>query len=277
LIGIKKVDNVPVITLLTDFGLEDEYVGVMKGTILSINPQSVIVDVTHQVSPHHVLQAAYILEASYRYFPAGTIHVTIVDPGVGTDRRIIVLQKDDHVFLAPDNGVLSMVFETGSIEFSAAVENDNLFLKPVSRTFHGRDIFAPVAAHLSKGLPPNRLGPEISPNQLTRLEIVKPYISENRELIGSVIAVDYFGNLTTDIDRTMIEEFTADKQNDRVSIHVSARSIIGLSDAYEANDVGQPLAVIGSREYLEIAVYQGSAREFFGAQIGDRVRVTIQG
>jgi S-adenosylmethionine hydrolase len=266
---------VPIITLLTDFGIEDEYVGVVKGTILSIHPQAVIVDLSHQVSPHQVIQAAYVLEASYRYFPAGTVHVIVVDPGVGTDRRIIALQKDKHVFLAPDNGVLSMILETGSIEFLTTVENDDFFLKPVSGTFHGRDIFAPVAAHLSIGLPLSRLGSETSPNQLTRVEVVKPDLSENGEITGGIIAVDHFGNLITNIHGEMIRNIMENQHNDRLSIQVSGRLIPGLSDAYETNEFGRPLALIGSRGYLEIAVCRGSARDVFRARTGDRVRVTI--
>ena len=265
----------PIITLLTDFGIEDEYVGVMKGAILSIHPQAIIVDLSHQVSPHRVLEAAYILEASYRYFPEGTIHTIVVDPGVGTDRKIIVLRKDGHVFIAPDNGVLSMILDAGGIEFVVAVENDDFFLKPVSETFHGRDIFAPVAAHLSKGLVPSRLGAEIIPDQLARVEIVRPYISEKKEIIGGIVAIDHFGNLITDIHRGMLTEFKKSLHDSRVLVQVSGQSITGLSKGYEANDYGRSLALIGSRGYLEIAVCRGSAREVFHAQIGDRVRVTI--
>lgn len=265
----------PIITLLTDFGLEDEYVSVMKGVILSRHPQAIIVDLTHQVSPHRVLEAAYILEASYRYFPKGTIHTIVVDPGVGTDRKIIALRKDGHIFIAPDNGVLTMILESGGIEFAVTLENDDFFLKPVSGTFHGRDIFAPVAAHLAKGLALSRLGTETSPDQLVREEIVKPYISDKKEIIGGIVAIDHFGNLTTDIDRRMLTEITKDLHNNRVFVQVCGKSITGLSAGYEANDYGRPLALIGSRGYLEIAVCRGSAREVFQAQIGDRVRVTI--
>jgi S-adenosylmethionine hydrolase len=265
----------PIITLLTDFGIEDEYVGVMKGVILSTHPQAIIVDLTHQIPPHQVLQAAYILEGAYRYFPEGTIHVIVVDPGVGTDRKIIVLRKDGHVFIAPDNGVLTMILETGGIESIVTVENNEFYLKPVSRTFHGRDIFAPVAAHLSKGLPTRRLGAETRPDQLVRVEIIKPYISDKKEIYGSIVAMDRFGNLITDIDREMLTEFTGGLHNHRVIVQVSGQSIAGLSDGYEANDYGRFLALIGSRGYLEIAVCRGSAREVFCAQLGDRIKVSI--
>ena len=222
----------PIITLLTDFGTEDEYVGVMKGTILSIHPQAVIVDLTHHVSPQQVLQAAHILEASYRYFPEGTIHVIVVDPGVGTDRRIIVLKNEKHVFLAPDNGVLSLILDAGSVEFAAVVEADDFFLKPVSRTFHGRDIFAPLAAHLSKGLPLSRLGSETSPDQLNRLEIAKPYVAEDREIIGSIVGVDHFGNLITDIDGDTIRNFL---ENDPITVCASG----SWDDPY--SDIAMPM------------------------------------
>ena len=265
----------PVITLLTDFGTEDEYVGVMKGVMLSIQPKAAIVDITHQVPPHHIVQAARILTASYAYFPVGTVHVTVVDPGVGTARRIIALQKAGHLFLAPDNGVLSVLLENGGITFAVEVENEVFFLKPVSRTFHGRDIFAPVAAHLAKGIPLQRLGPEIGVDQLVRIEIVKPYISDTGDIHGSIVAIDRFGNLITDIDIRLLNEITDRFDHSRVIVHVSGQSISGLSNGYDTTNKGSPLAVIGSRDCLEIAVNRGAAKANFHAEIGDKVRVSV--
>ena len=265
----------PVITLLTDFGTEDEYVGVMKGVMLSIQPQAVIVDITHQVPPHHIFRAAQILTASYTYFPAGTIHVAVVDPGVGTTRRVIALQKAGHLFLAPDNGVLSILLEKGGITSIVGVENEAFFLKPVSRTFHGRDIFAPVAAHLSKGIPLQRLGPEIRVDQLVRLEIARPYISDRGDIHGSIVAIDRFGNLITDIDIRILNRMADRFNHPRVIVHVSGQSISGLSNGYDTEDKGSPLALIGSRDCLEIAVSRGSAKIYFQAAVGDKVRVSV--
>jgi S-adenosylmethionine hydrolase len=270
------VDSVTVITLLTDFGIEDEYVGVMKGVILAAHPQATVVDLSHQIAPHDVRQAAYMLQASYRYFPEGSIHVAVVDPGVGTGRKILALRKDSHVFIAPDNGVLSLILETGGIESVVAVENDDFFLKPLSRTFHGRDIFAPVAAHLAGGLPFSRLGAEINPNQLVRLAIARPCISNKQEIIGNIVAIDHFGNLISDIDAEMLREVAGDLPGRALCVQVSGRSIRGISDAYEADDSGGPVALIGSRGCLEIAVYRGSAHQAFQAHVGDSLKVFIK-
>jgi S-adenosylmethionine hydrolase len=168
-----------------------------------------------------------------------------------------------------------MILETGNIESIVAVENDDFFLKPVSRTFHGRDIFAPVAAHLSKGVPCSCLGAETNPDQLVRLEIVKPFISEKMEIIGTIVRIDHFGNLITDIGMEILREFTKSPYNDRVCVQVSGRWMSGLSDGYEVNVQGKPLALIGSRGYLEIAVCRGSARDILHAHTGDRVKVAI--
>lgn len=157
-----------VITLLTDFGTQDEYAGVMKGVILSLHPAALIVDISHQIAPQDVMQAAYMLRSSWQYFPAGTVHVTVVDPGVGGKRDILAAQYKRHFFLAPDNGILSMLAEEGDFQSLIRVENSGYFRNSVSRTFHGRDIFAPVAAHLSMGVKPENFGPRADFRQIKK-------------------------------------------------------------------------------------------------------------
>ncbi|MEA3434835.1 MAG: SAM-dependent chlorinase/fluorinase, partial [Thermodesulfobacteriota bacterium] len=167
-----------IITLTTDFGTDDEYVGIMKGVILSLNPSAVIVDITHHIDPQDLLQAAYTIYSSYRYFPQKTVHVVIVDPTVGSNRKIIAFKIDDHIFLAPDNGVLTLLINERKINSIGRIDNTNYFLDPVSRTFHGRDIFAPVSAHLSMGVPIKKLGTTVAQNKLICLSIPEAYFSD---------------------------------------------------------------------------------------------------
>ena len=169
--------QVPVITLLTDFGLQDEYVGAMKGVILSINSNIQLVDITHALTRHDIVQAALIVKSTFRYFPTNSIHVIVVDPGVGGKRKVICCNKDGHFFIAPDNGVLSLVVQDGKVAELRAVTNQAYFLKPVSHTFHGRDIFAPVAAHLSKDLDMSRLRPEIRLSDIVTVDLPAPFLS----------------------------------------------------------------------------------------------------
>jgi S-adenosylmethionine hydrolase len=264
---------VPVITLLTDFGLDDEYVGVMKGVILAVNPDAVIVDITHRILPQNLVQAAYTLHAAYRFFAAGAIHVVVVDPGVGTERKIIAAETAGHIFLAPDNGVLSLLLENDRSVSVRQVENETFFLKPVSRTFHGRDIFAPVAAHLSTGLDYKRLGPEIDLHRLTRLVKIRPQISDKGEIEGSIVSIDHFGNLITNIDCGVLASAGKCRCVEQAGVLIAGHRISGLSPSYSAKAKHQPLALIGSRGFMEIALNQGSAEDFLKAAVGDPVKV----
>jgi S-adenosylmethionine hydrolase len=265
----------PVISLLTDFGGVDEYVGVMKGVILTINPKATIVDISHRVDAQDVVQAAYTIEASYRYFPRGAIHLIVVDPGVGTDRRIVALEARGQVFLAPDNGVLTPVIDKADADTVVRVENSGYFLDTVSRTFHGRDIFAPVGAHLSLGVGINSLGPPVDPADLVRLGLPEPYMSDRGELVGTIVSVDRFGNLITNIDRRSIDRLTQGKGDDRLGVQTGDNIINGLSQSYESAGKGGPLAIIGSREYLELAVNLGSAKTVLRVEKGDTVRLRL--
>lgn len=261
----------PLITLTTDFGLRDEYVGVMKGVIYSRCPAARIVDITHGIRPQDVRQAAQIIASAFSYFPPGTIHVVVVDPGVGGSRRIILLEARGHLFLAPDNGVTSLLFpQTGKVY---AVSNSDLFLAPVSHTFHGRDIFAPVAAHLACNFPPQGTGPEIARESLVSLALPAPSLC-GTTLCGTVTDIDHYGNLITNISREVASRFcSANFQNLRV--RVGALTIHGVATAYSAVAVDRPVALFGSRDLLEIAIYQGNAAEKLKLGLDSKVSLSI--
>jgi S-adenosylmethionine hydrolase len=265
----------PVITLLTDFGLQDEYVGVMKGVILSINPRVQLVDISHGIERHDVRQAALVLNAAFRFFPKGSIHVVVVDPGVGGARKIVCLKKEGHYFIAPDNGVLTMVIQDEKVQKICAVTKERYFLKPVSDTFHGRDVFAPVAAHLSKGLKMLSLGKALGLKDLTRLDIPVPFASDKHELVGAIMAVDGFGNLVTNISKETLSKFQKDGGSQRLEIRLGRFKVKEVGRSYDSVKKGEPIAVIGSRNLLEIALNQGDASARFKAAVGQTVKVKL--
>ena len=265
------------ITLLTDFGNSDAYVGIMKGAILSVDPSAVIVDLTHDIAPQDIAGAAYCIDSAYKYFPPGSIHVVVVDPGVGSHRAIIAVSAGGHVFLAPDNGVLSRILSSGQPKTITVVENDTYFRKPVSQTFHGRDIFAPVAGHLNNGLPVDRLGPEVTADQLMHLDLPKPYVSKSREIKGQVIRIDRFGNLITNIDHQLIRAAFDAVNAHELNVSIGAHHISGLSASYQEAGSQSLLALIGSTGFMEIAVSGGRASEFCGAGQGAIVLIQPAG
>ncbi len=265
----------PVITLLTDFGTHDAYVAIMKGVILKINPGANIVDVTHWIDSQDVHQAAYTIANSYRFFPAETVHIVVVDPGVGSCRAIVALRLEDQTFLAPDNGVLSALLNEQSTEKIVKVENTDYFLNPVSRTFHGRDVFAPVGAHLSLGLPLDRLGASIESGALVHLDLVQPCLENGGRLSGTVIDIDRFGNLITNIDWPFVKRHypAADRSSLRFAIGEHRLSVV--SPTYSSVKPGTPLVLVGSRGLFEISVNQGNASRFFAARRGTSITVWI--
>jgi len=260
------------ITITTDFGLADGYVAAMKGAILSVNPSANIVDITHQIAPQNIKEAAFILSTVYRYFPRGTIHLAIIDPGVGTRRKAIILRTPVADFVAPDNGVLSYIVKDFSGNsnnadipaplVAVAISNPRYWRSPVSRTFHGRDIFAPVAAHLSLGLPPAEFGESIT--SVTILPLPVPRKSPDGTISGEVIHIDGFGNLITDITEQELPGGTP-------QIEIGNKIIKGISTGYRQSK--GLLAYIGSSGYLEIAITEGNAAMSLGAGIGSKVRV----
>lgn len=255
-----------IIALLTDYGLQDPYVGVMKGALLSVNPAARLVDLTHDIPPQDVGEACRVLSASRGYFPAGTIFVSVVDPGVGTRRAILGVETDRHLFLAPDNGLLSFLDRDGKIRRIVSVTESRYFLKPLSRTFHGRDIFAPVAGHLSKGLDLGRLGPSVG--RMTTSESPAPRVTSAGAVQGEVVAIDRFGNLITNIPADIL----TDARDVRITI--GRRIVRALSRSYADAKKGDLLALVGSTGHLEISVNQGSASRAARIRRGDRVLVT---
>ena len=264
-----------IITLTTDFGTTDAYVGIMKGVILSINPNAQIVDLTHAIPPQDIYEAAFSIYAAHRYFPKGTIHIIVVDPGVGSDRQAIVSRTDDAFFVCPDNGVLSYLLqnvgnEGGHPMDSVAIQNSAYHLPEVSNTFHGRDIFAPVAAHLSLGVSFDDLGPPVQ--TLVQLSIQVPELSDSR-LTGQIVKIDRFGNAVTNISQSAITRLEGEStgENSAYEIRVGSARLHRLNRAYAESSVGKPLAIIGSYGLLEIAVNGGSAEAALGLKRGDVV------
>ena len=238
------------ITLLTDFGSKDHYAGAMKGVILGINPDARIVDVTHEVEKYNILEAAFKLKSYYSHFPPGTVHVVVVDPGVGGPRRPIAAQAGGYFFVGPDNGVFSPVFDSVDNQRIVEITNTAYMLGHVSGTFHGRDIFAPAAAHLSSGLGISELGIDaLSP---VSVDIPEPSVSDN-EITGEVLYGDSFGNLVTNIPGAML--------GPESKVYVGRHRIDRISGSYGEAGKGGLLAILGSTGLLEIAVNQGSAKE----------------
>jgi len=257
-----------IITLITDFGRQDEYVGLMKGVMLGIDPAARIVDLTHAIDPQDVAQAAFTVESSWRYFPEGTVHAVIVDPGVGTARAMLCLEFQRQVFLAPDNGVLSLLLDSEPRGHLRRLENSDYWRCAVSRTFHGRDVLAPVAAHLSRGAEPCALGPAIDLARAVRIDDIKARLQASDEVCGRIIHIDRFGNLITNIDAGALNS-----RGSSWEVACGSVRMQGLSGTYADAGPGTVLALIGSRGYLEIAVNSGSARDFCSARKGDVVWV----
>ncbi|MCK4985354.1 MAG: SAM-dependent chlorinase/fluorinase [Desulfobacterales bacterium] len=264
-----------VITILSDFGTDDEYVGVMKGVMLSVCPSVSIVDITHQIDPQDIPQAAYLLTSYYHFFPERTVHIVVVDPGVGSQRNILAVNHREHFFIAPDNGVLTLLLNAEKSDTIIGVVNSDYFLEPLSSTFHGRDIFAAVGAHVSCGTKLDEFGARINYKDIVRLEDLNCRISESGELIGKIISIDRFGNLIANIDSISLNAFCQTGPLKRPQIRIGCFVISGLSNTYTDAAPAAPLALIGSRSYLEIAVNGGNAKENLKAQKGDQIRVTL--
>lgn len=257
-----------IITLTTDFGSSDHFAGTMKGVILGIQPMAQIIDITHEIQPFEITEAAFVISQAYSFFPKGTIHVVVVDPGVGSTRRPIVAEMGGQYFVAPDNGVLSMVFSREQPKVRH-VTNEKYFLQPVSRTFHGRDIFAPVAAHLSRGVPPARFGKLIDDH--LRLSFEKPNRTARRVWTGMVLKADRFGNLITNLH---IDEFPEVKIRP-FEINAGVEKVTRLAQTFSEANPGELFVIVGSSGYLEVAANQDSAAKLLGCGAGSPVELTV--
>ena len=302
----------PIVTLTTDFGSSDAYVAAMKGVVLSINPEANIIDITHSIEPQNVAQAAFVLSLCYRYFPTQTVHMAIVDPGVGSEREGIILKTPSALFVAPNNGILSYIIESyqlsaisvenasaslinqvttgiGKITIkkgleAVAITDPRFWRHPVSPTFHGRDIFAPVAAGLSLGISPYEFGEKIT--SLHVFPTPRPSLDLQGNLIGHVLYIDHFGNLITDIKSSDLASAcrsdpepklraegvaSSEGEESPIIIEVAGHCIQGVS-SYYVQDEGL-MAILGSSGYLEISLRNGSACDFLGMRVGDEIRV----
>lgn len=253
----------PIITLLTDFGTVDPFIGQMKGVIAMRCPRATVIDLTHAIEPQNVRQAGYVLADSWRFFPPGTIHTAVVDPGVGSARRIIAARVDDQLLIAPDNGLLTAVFADVPPTRVRVLENPDLFLKSVSNTFHGRDKFAPAAGLFAAGLKFEDAGATVDDWQT--LALPQPTVADDGAVTGEVILIDRFGNLITNIRGPQLPALP--------EVALAGRRLAGLKRAYVEVAPGEPLAIISSAGRLEIAVNQGSAAEHFNAAIGEPITV----
>ncbi|MCX6624529.1 MAG: SAM-dependent chlorinase/fluorinase [Acidobacteria bacterium] len=256
------------ITLTTDFGVTDHFVGTMKGVILGINPTATVVDITHDVKPFEIAEAAFIIAQAYRYFPKKTIHVVVVDPGVGTSRRPILAEAGGQYFIGPDNGVFSMVLAEEKRRVRA-VTDESYFRRPVSRTFHGRDIFAPVAAHLGKGVTPAQFGRLI--DDYLRASFEKPVRTGKRVWTGTILKIDHFGNLITNFH---VRDFP-DLATRPFELGAGLVKLHRLALNYSESEPDELVVIVGSSGYLEVAANQASAARKLGCGSGAPVDLTL--
>ncbi|MGB0930238.1 MAG: SAM hydrolase/SAM-dependent halogenase family protein [Chitinophagales bacterium] len=253
----------PTIALLTDFGTKDAYVGMMKAVISSMNPNAKILDISHNIRPQQVREAAYVLWSAYRYFPEKTVFVCVVDPTVGSQRKIVVVKTPHHTFIAPDNGLLDLVLVENEVYHAVSVTNPKFFLKNISPTFHGRDIFAPIAAHLSTGVAPAAMGNDIN---LKHRETSFVTIKKAGDYQGKIIYTDHFGNLITNIRISKPFQTSIEFLNHRFD---------SLKRTYSDAEKGKTLCLIGSSGLLEISVRDGNAKDFFGVRDGIDLKVEV--
>ena len=257
-----------IVTLTTDFGVSDHFVGTMKGVICNINPSAQIVDICNSVHSYDLLEGAITIAQSYHYFPPNTIHLVVVDPGVGTARRPILVNTGKYLFVAPDNGVMSLVYDREERVSVRHITSEHYFVQPVSNTFHGRDIFAAVAGYLSKGVEPQKFGEEVS--DFVRFAAPKPKAVSDKQIKGVVIKVDKFGNLITNFTPRDVPQLVREKPAP-FKIVIGKSEITKLRTAYAQGAPGEVFAILGSMGYLEIATNRGSAARTIGADKGSEV------
>lgn len=258
----------PILTLTTDFGTKDGFVGTLKGVLWSICPAAHIADISHEISPQNILEGAFALWRAYAFFPGGTVHLAVVDPGVGTSRRPMAARLGTHIFVGPDNGLFTPMYEDAEMKGWTMelvhLTNTKYFLPDVSRTFHGRDIFAPVAAHLANGESLRNLGPAIT--DPVRLTMPKPVKTANG-CRAHITVVDGFGNCTTDLPADTLTE------RDSVTFHFCGRDIHGLVASYGHKQPGELIALVDSENFIEIAIVNGNAAKVLGVQVGDVIEM----
>ncbi|MGD0328917.1 MAG: SAM-dependent chlorinase/fluorinase [Nitrososphaeria archaeon] len=255
-----------IIALLTDFGGNSIYIGEVKGVILGKNPNATIVDLSNVVFPQNVKQGAFLLKSAYKFFPKNSIFICVVDPGVGSDRRAIAVKTSNYFFIGPDNGLMSPAIREDVIDAAVVIENSRYILNNLSKTFHGREVFAPVAGYVSKGLPITRLGPKI--NSIEPMVLCEPYF-EGDLVVAEVAFVDAFGNIVTNVTHNFLCESRLDSAN-YVRLFFGSRSYrLPLVESYSMVNEGSPLALFDSFECLEISVSAGNASKYFHIRDGN--------
>jgi S-adenosylmethionine hydrolase len=259
-----------IVTLTTDFGTSDHFVGTIKGVILNINPSAQVVDICNSVNSYDLLDGAITISQAYNYYPPNTIHMVVVDPGVGTARRPILVNTGKHLFVAPDNGVLSLIYEREERCLVRHISAEHYFLQPVSNTFHGRDVFAAAAGYLSKGVEPQKMGDEIT--DYVRFAAPKPKPASDKLIKGVIIKVDKFGNLITNFTAHDVPLLLAESPKP-FKILIGKSEVTKLRTAYAQGSPGEVFAILGSMGYLEIATNRGSAARTIGADKGTEVGV----
>lgn len=257
------------ICLLTDFGLKDGYAGVLKAVISNIAPKTSIIDLSHEIEPYNILQAGFVLYQSYRYFPKETIFVAVVDPGVGSERKPILIKTKNYYFIGPDNGIFSLVLSEEKVEQIIHLQNPKYFLSSISSTFHGRDLFAPVAAHLSSGISCASFGQKIEEYQ--RLNYFFPIIKK-KQIIGKVLSIDRFGNMITNLSKRFLEENFSDLD---FALSIKGKKIRKIYSHYAEAKKGEIFILFGSSGFLEIAMNQGSAAKFLKVKNGTQIVLNV--
>lgn len=254
-----------IIALLTDFGTQDYFVGAMKGVIFSVNQNVNIIDITHEIAPQDINSASFILQNCYADFPAKTIFVAVVDPGVGSNRRAILVETEKYSFIAPDNGLLSFAFDEAETCTVFEISNEKFFYQPISQTFHGRDLFAPCAAHLSRGVKPSEFGNEII--DFVVLDKRNPRRISKNIIEAEVVFIDRFGNL--------ISNLKAEDLPDKFYLEINNQKIEKLHGFFAEAEAGELFMILGSAGFLEIAAFQHSAKDLLNAEIGQKIFVNI--
>ena len=254
-----------IVALLTDFGTKDYFVGAMKGVISQINENAKIIDITHEIEPQNINSASFNLRACYKNFPEKTIFVIVVDPGVGSDRRAILVETEEYYFIAPDNGLLSFVFNKPEKKRVIEIANEKFFNKPISKTFHGRDIFAPVAAHLSKGAKIEEFGDEIY--DFVSIEETKPRRISDDELESQVIYIDHFGNIFTNFTKQYLPE--------NFYLEIGNQRIEKMKNFYAEAEKDEVFMIFGSAGFLEIVAFRNSAQKILNVRNGDKIKAFV--
>jgi len=261
-----------IITLLSDFGMRDPYVAEMKGVILSIDPHAVLVDITHEVKKFDVRSGAFILANSAQYFPAGTIHLAVIDPGVGGERRPIIVETEKSIYVGPDNGLLILSALKEGVKRVVHITNERYFRENISKTFHGRDVFAPIAAHLARGEETSMFGKEVSDYFIP--SFAEPRVNGKR-IIGEILHIDDFGNIVTNIpEEVLLRRERLESANISFCLGGKKRKV-KLRETYCHAEAGTPLALIGSHGFLELSVSLGSAEKMFRTTTGEPIEIHL--